>query len=631
MLSKLPNSSRAQIAYVHDIFMAALSFVLSLYLRVGSQVVEYGDLLIQGTLVLVVSSAGVFLFFKLYRGVWRYASVSDLVAITKAVTVTIIITMLVMFAWTRLEGMPRSLPFINWFILMALLGGPRLLYRGFKDNLMGREQDRDGQRRIPVLLVGAGDESELFIRALSQDPNASYRIVGLVAINPGRVGRQIRGFEVLGMMQDLETIIEKLDSKGDRPQRLILTRNDLDGTTARAALELAERLGLNLARIPRLTDFKSGTVDKIEVRPIAIEDLLGRPQATLDREAMGKLIGGKRVLITGSGGSIGSELVRQVSDFEPSELVLVENGEFNLYAIDMELGQRHPDLQKAPVIADVRDRERLSRVFAEFKPEIVFHAAALKHVPLVEHNIMEGAMTNIVGTRNVAELSIEHGVTAMVQISTDKAVNPTNAMGATKRVAERYCQALDIAEGAKQGTHFVTVRFGNVLGSTGSVVPLFRKQLEAGGPITVTHPDMTRYFMTIREAVELVLQASALRRHGHNEDGKIYVLDMGQPVKIVDLAKQMIVLAGLKPDEDIKIEFTGIRPGEKLFEEIFHGKEELVTTESKGILLASPRTVDVKEMAAQLDDLKQACQTGDQDKVNTLIKTMVPEYQNEVN
>ncbi len=629
MLNKLPLSSRAQIAFVHDILMAALSFVLALYLRVGDKVVDYGDLLIKGTVVLVAVSAAVFLYMKLYRGVWRYASVSDLIAITKAVTTVLIITTLVMFAWTRLEDMPRSLPFINWFVLMALLGGPRLLYRGFKDHVMDREQERDGQRRIPVLLLGAGDESELFIRALSQDSSTSYRIVGLVGINPGRVGRQIRGYEVLGMFQDLEKIVEKLDSKGDRPQRLILTREDFDGTTARAALEHSERLGISLARLPRLTDFKSGTADKIEVRPIAIEDLLGRPQATLDRDAMGKMIGGKRVLITGSGGSIGSELVRQVSDFKPHELILVENGEFNLYAIDMELEQRHPELKKASVIADVRDRDRLSRVFATYKPEIVFHAAALKHVPLVEHNVMEGAMTNIVGTRNVAELSIEHGVAAMVQISTDKAVNPTNAMGATKRVAERYCQALDIAEGAKEGTHFVTVRFGNVLGSTGSVVPLFRKQLEAGGPITVTHPDMTRYFMTIREAVELVLQASALRRHGHNEDGKIYVLDMGQPVKIVDLARQMIILAGLKPDQDIKIEFTGIRPGEKLFEEIFHGKEELVATESKGILLASPRTVDVKEMAAQLDDLKQACQEGDQNKVDSLIKIMVPEYQNE--
>lgn len=627
MINRLPLSSRAQIAYAHDLTMTALSFVVSLYLRVGEGIAGYGDLLIKGSAALVGAASIIYVFMRLYQGVWRYASLSDLVNITKAVSLVIVGFLIIMFFWTRLDSMPRSLPFINWFVLMAMLGGPRLFYRLFKDYWIGRKLDKAGHQRIPVLLVGAGDGAELFIRALKSDPAANYRIVGLLALTPGRVGRRIQGLEIFGMLEDMEQVVEKLSKQGLRPQKVILTRDNFDGTMVKLALDKAEKLGISLSRLPRMTDFKDGMSDHVEVRPIALEDLLGRPQATLDRDAMGAMIGGKRVLITGAGGSIGSEMVRQVSDFGPSAIALLDSGEFNLYAIDLELTQRHPNLKTQPIIADVRDRGRLDRVFEEFNPDLVFHAAALKHVPLVEHNVIEGAMTNVGGTRNIAELCIAHNVATMVQISTDKAVNPTNAMGATKRIAESYCQALDIREGAKGGTNFVTVRFGNVLGSTGSVVPLFRKQLEAGGPLTVTHPDMTRYFMTIREAVELVLQASALRRHGHDEDGKIYVLDMGQPVKIVELARQMIRLAGLKPDEDIKIEFTGVRPGEKLFEEIFHGKEALLATEAKGILLASPRATDDKELAAQLDQLAEACQKGNLEGVNQIIRKIVPEYQ----
>lgn len=383
---------------------------------------------------------------------------------------------------------------------------------------------------------------------------------------------------------------------------------------------------MTLARMPRVHDLKSGATDEVRIQPIAIEDLLGRPQQPLDRAGMAALVKGKRVLVTGAGGSIGSELVRQVADIGPAELVLVENSEFALYQADREMAERHADMARHAVIADVRDRERIEQVFNHYKPELVFHAAALKHVPLVEDNPFEGILTNAIGTRHVADACEAADVNVMVMISTDKAVNPTNIMGATKRIAETYVQALDLRRGANEGTRFVTVRFGNVLGSTGSVVPLFQRQLAEGGPITVTHPDMTRYFMTIREAVELVLQASSLGAGSHATDGKIFVLDMGEPVKIVDLARQMIRLAGLTPGVDIEIQYTGTRPGEKLFEEIFHGSEPPAPTEAAGILLAAPRTQDVDEVNAVLAKLEAAAHGGDLGGLMDAIAALVPEY-----
>jgi O-antigen biosynthesis protein WbqV len=381
-----------------------------------------------------------------------------------------------------------------------------------------------------------------------------------------------------------------------------------------------------MARLPRLTDLKDGLADKLELRPVAVEDLLGRPQTVLDRGAMHALIEGRRVLVTGAGGSIGSELVRQIAECGPAAISLVEASEFALYTIDRELAERHPALARRALIADVRDRLRIDQVMAEERPELVFHAAALKHVPMVEANPLEGCLTNAVGTRIVADACLAHGVALMVLISTDKAVNPTNVMGAAKRMAETYCQALD--HQTEEGrTRFVTVRFGNVLGSTGSVVPLFQRQLAAGGPITVTDPEMTRYFMTIREAVELVLQTSALGfAHPKRYQGRIFVLDMGEPVKIIHLARQMIRLAGRRPDQDVKIVFTGLRPGEKLFEEIFHGAEAPVPTERDGILVATVRAADYAPVVALLDELEAACRRLDHAAAMAVVHRLVPEY-----
>ena len=626
MMGGTRTGLRANVVYAHDIAMAAASFFLSLYMRVGDAMVYYGrDRVFLAALLFTAIAAGVFRLMGLYRGVWRYASINDLLAITRAATVVVLVFLLVLFLWTRLEILPRSVPFINWFVLMALLGGPRFLYRALKDRRFDFNVDEVRHRRVPVLLAGAEDGAEMFIRSVSREPDPGYRVVGILAETRGRVGRRIHGIEVAGTLDDIETVVEGLGPL-NRPRRVILTKDTIAGARVRALLDKSSELGMSLARLPRLTDFKDGVSDKIEVRPVAVEDLLGRPQTPLDRDAMEALIAGRRTLITGAGGNIGSELVRQISELGPAEIVLLDHSESSLYAIDLETSERAPDLRRHAVIADVRDRGRIDHVFTRHRPELVFHAAAMKHVPLAERNLFEAVTTNVIGTASVADAAVASGASAVVLISTDKAVNPTNVMGATKRIAERYCQSLDLRPGNDDKTRFVTVRFGNVLGSTGSVVPLFQSQLERGGPLTVTHADMKRYFMTTREAVELVLQASAMGSQGPETDGKIFVLDMGEPVRILDLARQMIRLAGLEPETDVEIRFIGPRPGEKLSEEIFHMGEPLVATGCPGILLAAPRAADRVEMGRAIERLGDACRRCDAGAVMDIIRELVPEF-----
>jgi FlaA1/EpsC-like NDP-sugar epimerase len=618
----------AQVAYAHDIAMATLSFVVSLYLRVGGGIVFYTRGLIAGTILMAIIAAGVFWSLRLYRGIWRYASANDLLALTRAATIVILIFVPALFVLTRAEALPRSVPVINWFVLIFMIGAPRFLYRIVKDRQFGLLQPSHDPQSIPVLLAGAGDSAELFIRAAHRSKTQLYRAVAMVAEGGGRVGRNIHGIDVLGTFDDIPKVVDELERAGQRPQRLLLTRDDMDGATIRKLVDTADALGMTVARLPPLVEFRDGAPDSFEIRPVAIEDLLGRPQTVLDRDAMRRLIGGRRVLVTGAGGTIGSELVTQICGLAPAHITLLDSGEFNLYRIDLDVADAHPDLPRAAVLADVRDRVRLERVMREARPELVFHAAALKHVPMVELNPFEGVLTNAVGTRNVADACRAAGVAAMVQISTDKAVNPTSIMGASKRIAESYCQALDIGDkrGPRRGTRFVTVRFGNVLGSTGSVVPLFQRQLAAGGPLTVTHEDVMRYFMTVREAVELVLQATVLGSTGEAA-GKLFVLDMGEPVRIIDLARQMIRLAGKRPNIDVEIKVTGLRPGEKLFEEIFHGAEPLLPTACKGILLAAPRAGDAAALAAAIDELAAICTRADEAALQGQLRRLVPEYQ----
>jgi FlaA1/EpsC-like NDP-sugar epimerase len=627
----LPNNRRAVFAFVHDTAMAALSLVVSLYLRIGSEIIGYEPRL---TILYVVSfaviAACVFRLTGLYRGIWRYASLPDLFNIARAVSLTVLIFLPAMFVLTRLEGLPRSTLLINWFVLIALLGAPRLAYRLFKDRGLDHVLERAKHQSVPVLLISAKDGADTFIREMTRDPRAVYRVVGVLADTPSRVGREICRVPVLGTIDSLEAVVEKLDSRGKRPQKLIITAQNLSGDQVRRLLDRAEALAIPVARLPKLTDFKRN-LDNPEhaLEPIALEDLLGRPQAVLDHQGMARLIHGRRVLVTGAGGTIGAELAHQVGAFSPSRLIVLDNNEYALYQIDLELCERFPQLGQVPLLRDVRDRAQVDAVIAAERPEIVFHAAALKHLSMVEANPIEGVLTNVAGSRNVAEAARAFGVSVVVMVSTDKAVNPTSVMGATKRLAESFCQAIDLYEArqAVPGTRYVTVRFGNVLGSTGSVVPLFARQLAAGGPLTVTHPDVARFFMTVREAVELVLQAAALPPAPETSDrGKICVLDMGEPVKIADLARQMIRLAGRRPDRDIQIEFTALRPGEKLSEELFHPAEPLMPTRSPAIRLAAPRTADYAMLARSIDELEEHARARREERMLQLLERLVPEY-----
>jgi O-antigen biosynthesis protein WbqV len=454
-----------------------------------------------------------------------------------------------------------------------------------------------------------------------------------MALSAKHTGRRIHGFDVLGAAEDADAVLEHLAAAGGAPDLLIITAPEFSGDALAALLAAGEKHGVRVMRAPNLTALSPARDGQIELQPIAIEDLLNRRQVALDREGMARLIEGRRVLVTGAGGSIGSELARQVAGFAPAELLLLDNGEFALWQIDLELSETLPGVRRRAVIADVRDSGRMMALCAEFRPQLVFHAAALKHVPIVEANPLEGLQTNVIGTRVVADAAAASGAEMMVLISTDKAVNPSSVMGATKRLAEMYCQGLDNISrrgGAQRGNaklRCVTVRFGNVLGSTGSVVPLFRRQLAQGGPLTVTHPEMQRYFMTVREAVGLVLQASVVGGSGAGlRDGGIFVLDMGEPVKIVDLARQMIRLAGLRPEVDVKIEFTGLRPGEKLFEELFHDSEQTVPAGFAGLLMASPRTADLSLVKAAMADIEAAAAAGDVPAGLDILARLVPEF-----
>jgi O-antigen biosynthesis protein WbqV len=656
-VSIFPQSRRAVFAFLHDVAMAAVSFALALYLRLGDEMLTKEPRL---TLLYGVSftaiAAVIFLVTGLYRGIWRYASLPDLFNIARAVTLTELVFLPVMFLFTRLDTFPRSVLLIDWLVLIALLGGPRLGYRLFKDRGLDHQLKPGRGARVPVLLISTKEGADTFIRETVRDPNAVYRVIGMLSDTPSRVGRQIYGVPVLGTIDALESVVASLDRSGRRPQKLVITAQGLTGAEVRQLLDRADALAIPLARLPRLTEFhetRAGSpgapIDLAQ--PIAVEDLLGRSQAVLDREAMARLIGGRRILVTGAGGTIGSELARQIAALSPARLIVVDNSEFLLYAIDRELRERWPELAVHPLLADVRDRRRVDAVIALEQPQIVFHAAALKHVPMVEANPIEGVLTNVIGSRNVAEAARGHGAQLAVMISTDKAVDPASVMGATKRLAEAICQALDLDEARRSrgpssraspdalGTRFVTVRFGNVLGSTGSVVPLFARQLAGGGPLTVTHPEVSRFFMTVREAVELVLEASASAPRGvgggdggvdaGDSRGKIFVLDMGEPVRIVDLARQMIRLAGLTPERDVAISYIGLRPGEKLHEALFHADESPVPTGNPALRLAAPRTADYAVLARSIDELEEHARAGHEARVLDLLHRLVPEYRSD--
>ena len=589
--------------------------------------------------------------FRLSLQYWRFAGLGDLIGVVGCSILAAALFALLMRVTGIVPANP-ALPLVHAFTLVVLLGAPRVAYRRWQFGASRTgpdDQDGDADR---VLVIGAGEDADLFLRAVSQERQPSVRVLGLLALGSRQTGRRIHGHPILGSSDDLTPVLARMKADDRLPDMVVVASPDLSGATLGKVIDEANAFGLVVRRAPRPTALHPATAApaqgrpdtpaRIQLKPVAIEDLLNRPQVPLDRDGMARLIQGRRVIVTGAGGTIGSELARQVATFGPEMLILLDNGEYALWQIDLELAETHPLLQRKTLIADIRDETRIRAVFEDLRPEMVFHAAALKHVPIVEANPLEGLLTNAAGTRHVAEAARAAGAMAMVLISTDKAVNPTSVMGASKRLAEMYCQALDVAARASPdpAMRCVTVRFGNVLGSTGSVVPLFQRQLERGGPLTVTHPDMQRYFMTVREAVGLVLQASVLGVAQNiaqntplggalpvNQDGGIFVLDMGKPVKIVDLARQMIRLAGLRPEIDVDIRFTGLRPGEKLYEELFHGKEPPVPTGYPGLLMATPRTADPAIVGRAIEEIAIACRGGQIRLALNLLGRLIPEFE----
>jgi len=619
---KLPSANFLSV--IHDCIMAALSFALALYLRLGyPRMLTYAhSYILEGMVVFGGMVLLSMLYFRTYRRVWRYTSLSDLLIIARAGTIAITAFYFTIYIFPAEVFLPRSLPLIHWMTLMLCLATARTVWRLAHDRVLFAKFTAAQPNRVPVLLIGATPQAEMFIRESERNADFPYRAVGLVDDDRRQHGREIHHVRIYGSIHEMGFVLRKLARKNRAPQRLLLTDPNVARGAFESLLAIAETHHLSIARLPNLSELKAG--DRVhDVRPVAVEDILGRPQAVLDYPAIRAFVTGKRVLITGAGGSIGSELTRQIARLEPASVLLYDQSEYQLYSIDQELSEIAPEIARRPVIGDVRDVEHLNRQFAEFRPEVVFHAAAIKHVPLSESNPEQAVLTNILGGKHVADACVAHGVAAMVQISTDKAVNPMSVMGATKRAAEIYCQALAQSGAA---TRFITVRFGNVLNSAGSVVPLFQKQIARGGPITVTHRDMIRYFMTIGEAVQLVLQAAALGADT-SEGAPIFVLDMGEPVRIEELACQMIRLMGLKPYEDIAIHFTGLRPGEKLFEELFHDAENLVATRHASIRLARARTVSNAEVLAHLETLVDAAHGGNHSTIRPLLHRLIPEYQ----
>lgn len=582
----------------------------------------------------VMVSALVFYAAGLHRRLWRYLGIADLTLLFEAATAAVLVTVLVLFALGRVAWMPASVPIIQWFVLVVMLGTIRLVRFAARNAYDAPQADGE---KLPVrstrprraIIAGAPERVELLLRQIEHDATSDYRPIGILDDSGHHVRLRLRGVPVLGTFDALEHVVKKFDAGNRRPECLLLA-HDTDRMLPAHMIELVTRaqgLGLTVARTtgPARLD-KQGT-HALHLEQVDLSALLGRPQAQLDNAAVTRVISGRKVLVTGAGGTIGRELVHQIAALGPSELILLDAGEFNLYNIDMEMRETYPDIPRTPVLCSIRQRASVMQAFAEHRPELVFHAAALKHVPLVETNPCAGVQTNVLGTRNVADAALLYGARAVVQISSDKAVNPVGVMGATKRLGELYCQALDL-EGGEQDSpsRFMTVRFGNVLGSSGSLIPLFQRQLVRRLPLTVTHPEIERYFMTVHEAVQLVLQSTACALEGDVRRGRIFVLDMGQPIKIIDIARRMITLAGLEPGKDVKIDIVGLRPGEKLYEELFDQSEKRLPSTVPGVFEAEPTAIPLETLHRVFDELANAASIGDSAAVrHGIMQLLYPE------
>ena len=590
-----------------DLLMVVLAWFGAYWLRFNFGAIPdaYLDRALGVAPYLVAIQAVLFRIFGVFRGVWRFTSLPDLIRIIKAVVAGTLLLTLLSFLLFRLAEVPRSVPFFYFLLLIGLMAGIRLAYRWLKEKSLAPIL---GKR---VLLVGAGEAGELLARDLLRNPDSGYMPVAFVDDRARRHGKEVRGVPVVGAIEDIPGLVDKLEI-----DLILLALPSASTRQKRRAVNYCEQSGVKFQTLPNVEQLLTSGVSISDLREVSIEDILGRDPVSLDWQAIRSGLCGRKIMVTGAGGSIGSELCRQLARLEPSRLILLENSEYNLYRIEAELRKEFGDCQLDICLADVTDAPRIKQVFELYRPDVVFHAAAYKHVPLLEFQIREAVRNNVLGTRLVADCANRFGCHEFVLISTDKAVNPSSIMGTTKRLAEIYCQNLD----ARSQTRYVTVRFGNVLDSAGSVVPLFRRQIAAGGPVTVTHPDMERYFMTIPEACQLIMQASVI-----GAGGEIFVLNMGEPVKIRVLAEQMIRLSGKTPGEEIKIEYVGLRPGEKLYEELFHDDEHLQPTVHDEILLAQYRKVDWEQLDESVALLEQGCARLDEAALLKQLRKFVPE------
>ncbi len=565
----------------------------------------------------------VFHWTKQYHGSWRYVGLRDLFGVTSSALTGTFLFLTAYFVlenvWKEVTGrtlidtwpvprLPQSSVFsLDLAATIALVAAARILVRFYYEDI--QPQRTVNPRR--VLICGAGDAGEAVLRELLRMRRDRYHCVGILDDDAELHGR-IHDVEIIGRTPDIRELCGQHDI-----EEVLIALPKATPKTIRSLVERCEGMGVHFRTMPAVTDVIEGRIQVSRIRDVDIEDLLGREPVQLDVEEIGRQLRRRRILVTGAGGSIGSEMCRQIAGFEPQRLILVEQAENNLFEIDRELRAAHPELEIIPLVADITDRARIESIFRAQRPSAVFHAAAHKHVPMMEINPGEAVKNNILGTSVVADACLAVGVETMVMISTDKAINPTSIMGCTKRLAEMYVQTLT----GTGVTHFVTVRFGNVLGSSGSVVPIFKEQIARGGPVTVTHPDMTRYFMTIPEAAQLVLQAGAM-----GKGGEIYVLHMGEPVRIVDLARDMITLSGLRPDADIEIAFTGIRPGEKLFEEILSVGEDVGDTSHPKIMIWKHRPADRETVRRGVERLIALADDASYEQLQAELKSFVPEY-----
>ena len=591
----------------HDLLMVSLAWLLAYLTRFNFsyQSIDSTNFLYGLPGVLIIQGLALW-WTGLYKSVWRFASIPDLWNIIRAATVGALGVSLSLFLFNRLEGVPRATLALYPVFLVFFLGSPRLIYRMWRDHGLSY---RGAGTRKRVLLLGAGRAAEMLARDMIRD--SEYMPVGFLDDKKSLKGAKVHGLPILGTIDQLADFAAQLSV-----DVIVIALPSASTAAIQHVVELCEQVNIPFRILPRLNDLMSSGISAL--REVKIEDLLGREPVSLDWRNISDGIIGKTVLVSGGGGSIGAELCRQIARLGPAALVVFERCEFNLYSIEMELRRDFPNLVLHACLGDVCDGPCVEHAMRVYRPEVIFHAGAYKHVPMLQTQSREAVRNNVLGTKTLAAAADKYSCETFVMISTDKAVNPANVMGATKRVAEIFCQALD----HRSTTRFITVRFGNVLGSAGSVVPLFRSQIEAGGPVTVTHPGITRYFMTIPEACQLIMQAGAM-----GKGGEIFVLDMGAPIKISYLAEQMIRLSGKIPGTDVEIVYTGLRPGEKLYEELFYAQEDLLKTAHDKILLARAREVDWERLSTVIVAMETVCREFDEDRLQVLLKDLVPELQ----